>query len=291
MKKILLLIAVLLGSQFAVYAQPTPTAFSLEYSDDTPQPWGTPSSLGEFRFSLGSQIFSLDSDFLAKRRIFSSNSETKTGALILRNSDWQSLSLQNTQGNFRGLRRELSDFESTLTLTPDYLQEERSVYNSKREGIFGRRRIGKLDVYGEMTKEDVPTIVKSETKPVNSDISQSKLSANIQARSDTKKNSVISKPLDIAETADGKTPSLTLNNYYLEAIYNFKPSLQGKVSYKRSTVDSLDRNEKLQVEGIVEAGKDVVIKAGYKNETKPEISNDKKPTNDTKVWTEFILKF
>jgi hypothetical protein len=55
-------------------------------------------------------------------------------------------------------------------------------------------------------------------------------------------------------------------------------------------VDSLQAREELQVEGVVETGRDVLIKAGYNNETRPEI-NEPKATKDSKVWTEFILKF
>jgi hypothetical protein len=55
-------------------------------------------------------------------------------------------------------------------------------------------------------------------------------------------------------------------------------------------VDTIDSEEKLEFEGVVEANRNVLIKAGYNNETRPEV-NEPKATKDSKVWTEFILKF
>jgi len=80
----------------------------------------------------------------------------------------------------------------------------------------------------------------------------------------------------------------TEKKYYFEAVYDFLPTVKGKVSYKRSALENIDPNEKIQVEGLVKTGKDVLIKAGYGNEKAPAGTESKK---DTTVWTEFILKF
>ena len=79
------------------------------------------------------------------------------------------------------------------------------------------------------------------------------------------------------------------SDYYLEAVYNFKPTLKGKVAFKKSMIDTFDSKENVEVEGIVDATSDVSIKAGYSEENRPEIET--KNSKEKKVWTEFILKF
>lgn len=79
------------------------------------------------------------------------------------------------------------------------------------------------------------------------------------------------------------------SNYYLEAMYNFKPNLKGKVAFKKTLIDTFESKENVAVEGIVDATSDVSIKAGYSNEIRPEVETN--VPREKKVWTEFILKF
>ena len=68
-------------------------------------------------------------------------------------------------------------------------------------------------------------------------------------------------------------PSTISSDYYLEAIYSFKPTLKGKVAFKKTVIDTFDSKENIEVEGIVDASSDVSIKAGYSNENRPEVES------------------
>ncbi|HQG29402.1 MAG TPA: hypothetical protein PLY73_12700, partial [Candidatus Ozemobacteraceae bacterium] len=178
----------------------------------------------------------------------------------------------------------VDEFDTTLTLMTGYAQPQE---DSPR--ISGVRRIGRLSLYGEI---DHATVVKnplqtSSVRPQASPVVQANRVAPAMPK--TAQDELV-RPID-AHAANDDVSALALRNYYLEAIYSFMPSLQGKVSYKRSEIETFDPNENVQVEGIVQAGQDVIIKAGYRNETSPSETKDRKPASDQKVWTEFILKF
>ncbi|MDD2624127.1 MAG: hypothetical protein PHF29_05305 [Candidatus Riflebacteria bacterium] len=81
------------------------------------------------------------------------------------------------------------------------------------------------------------------------------------------------------------------SSYYLEAVYSFKPNLKGRVAFKHSSIDTFETEKTIQVEGIVEPKPNVQIKAGIDNEFGPENGAEAKTPKDTRVYTEFILKF
>lgn len=106
---------------------------------------------------------------------------------------------------------------------------------------------------------------------------------------DSLRGSVISRNrvIDRSEHPEG---SMKSSRYHFEATYSFVPSVKGKVSYERSSLDANESEKKLQLEGIVKSGRNMRIKAGYNTEVRPDVT-EPKTTTDTKVWTEFILKF
>ncbi len=81
------------------------------------------------------------------------------------------------------------------------------------------------------------------------------------------------------------------SSYYLEAVYSFKPTVKGRVALKHSQIDTFDTEKTIQFEGIVEPKPNVQIKAGFDNELGAESNAENKGAKDTRVWTEFILKF
>ena len=103
-----------------------------------------------------------------------------------------------------------------------------------------------------------------------------------------------------ASTREGSESTLQLqddmktsvsSSYYLEAVYSFKPNLKGRVAFKHSSIDTFETEKTIQFEGIVEPKPNVQIKAGIDNEFGPENGAEAKTPKDTRVYTEFILKF
>jgi len=244
-------------------------------------------SLGEFRISLDSQLLTPERRFsLIADEFQVPPFRVPDRKLVLRGQQPFELPSNGRKGaaSQRPSERLLTEFSPTLTWTATYLQSAPPRRNST---IGSARRLGRWAIYGEFAREAVPR-----NPPTPNDKTTvpfpSRVSANKSVFSGSSQTPV-TRPLDPPMAGDGAT-SISLDRYYLEAIYNFLPSFQGKVSYNRAVAETRDQKEKIQVEGIVEAGKNVVIKAGFRNESVPELKNNRN-ANDTKVWTEFILKF
>jgi hypothetical protein len=247
------------------------------------------SNLGRFELSLGSQMLSKDQSTLKL-----SNIELPPQEFNLKNTaEYNRFRFQNEQPITDSaiespklevsteIINENSNF-STLTLNNSYMENSIGLNSSPSQTISGKKKIGKWAVYGEYKKEKVNSLnLKSSNNPIITPRMYSNITANQNARTTTGKT--------LPPTDPDKNAALS-SRYHLEAVYNFLPTFKGKVSYKRSMIDQSESGEKLQVEGIVEANKNMLIKAGYNNEKRPEV-NDPKSTKDTKVWTEFILKF
>ena len=191
-----------------------------------------------------------------------------------------------------GLRRPANgapagrEFGSTLTLTPGYLESDRFGPNGGTRFISGSREGDRWRLYGEVGREQgigfdgsPRTSMSLGDRP-----SQPRALASVRTRNgnDDAAGLTVSSP--------DQPRAFMLNNYYLEAMYRFRPAVQGKVSYEKSLVDSLQANENLQLEGIVDTSRDVTIKAGFRNQVTPE-ARQRRSVGDQKVWTEFILKF
>ncbi|MBF0408111.1 MAG: hypothetical protein HQM10_12190 [Candidatus Riflebacteria bacterium] len=241
------------------------------------------SSFKEFKVSLDSRFLNFDSSEKAL------NSDvTEDGERILNTSSvWEENSLGRSgnltnSGEEKNRRTAKRSFSSKLTLTAGYVEEPKA-WGAPRSSTFSAEANGsRWSVSGKVGRED-PFLVPVLTSVNDSNSSSIKKMANMADSNTTEKS-------DGPASSESKGMPQVLNNYYLEAIYKFLPSVKGKVSYERSQYDSLERNEKLQVEGLVDAGRNMMIKAGYRNQRVPEIS-DKSDQQDTKVWTEFILKF
>jgi hypothetical protein len=243
-------------------------------------------SFGEFGISLGSQVMEAStsesriqfSRFLNREEDFTLRTGTTTSS-----NPGPVFAIGQEPHNSTFSRQESRDFGS-LTLTATYLQDQFGRTSPTPATVGAARRLGRWAIYGEFSNKSRPD---SPTPPpiVQPAAIQPEILMNRA-------------PLapEVAQPTVSTTPSAdsseipTAQNYYLEATYNFKPSVKGKVSYKRSHIDALEGNENLQVEGIVDTGSNMQIKAGYRNKTNPDY-RDQKPANDTKVWTEFILKF
>ncbi len=296
------LVTALSGGNSAQAAPP----YELGFSGNTPR---SPSrSLGEYKISLDNRFLENaleieeESDAFASSRFrptipeaqprfFPVLSRDRTpDALSLPKEDLRVPPLPGFQAGELGTTpRSAEQFGGTLTLSADQLNEGR-FGSARRSRVFsGGKRIGRWAVYGEFNREDISRMPVSKSPSSPGGPQAPSLSGNLAASVKPATGNEVTKTMEI-QTVSEKIESLALDNYYLEAIYNFRPSLQGKVSYKKSVIETVDQNEKLQVEGIVEAGKDVLIKAGYRNQTAPEVK-DRKPSKDTQVWTEFILKF
>jgi len=297
-RRLLTAIALLFCAIGPLFAQHPPLMELNLAGDNLPQEAGESEDagdLGEFKISLDSQLLTprVEQTVAERFQLPEAHSQPFTGELVLRSSSLE----EDTSAFDTPIRRiresrktDPKDFTTTLTLTTGYTHN----HESESSRIMAGHKLGRLSLYGEFEKDTVskvfvkPSSVRPSVEPV--------LLANSLARISTagtaekSADAALTKPLD-TYAATENVSALALKNYYLEAIYNFMPSLQGKVSYKRSEIETLAPNENVQVEGIVEAGRDVIIKAGYRNETTPTDTKDHKPSGDKKVWTEFILKF
>lgn len=234
---------------------------------------------GEFKLSLGSQLFTSvkpvvipgteRNDIITDFADLSDNSLSRNSSFSTTNTDLR-LKSSRTISQKR--------FVPVITLNNSYEDNAIDLNDSASSGLAIAGEKGRLQVYGEFEQKQRTQI------PVSNPISVSKSVAGIRA-------SVIEPSIPEKEQSDPHENNAALSSqYYLEAIYSFKPTLKGKVSFKRSMIDTFESEEKLQVEGIVEANRNVLIKAGYNNEVRPEVT-EPKSSKDTKVWTEFILKF
>ncbi|HOY66524.1 MAG TPA: hypothetical protein PLP29_06515 [Candidatus Ozemobacteraceae bacterium] len=253
-------------------------------------------NLGEFKISLDSQLLTprVEQTVAERFQLPEAHSQPFTGEFVLRSSSLGGEDTSVFDPSARRLREtrktDSRTFDTTLTLTAGYVHD----HDGEPSRLTAGRRVGRLSLYGEFEKDTVSKMTFKTAPEANrvDPVPLSNLAARAVRGSSAAQDPAarLTRPLD-AHAATEDVSALALKNYYLEAIYSFLPAVQGKVSYKRSEIETLNPNENVQVEGIVEAGQDVIIKAGYRNETTVSDQKDRRPASDKKVWTEFILKF
>lgn len=284
---------VLVAVQLAVLAPAVPAQtpeLRLRLSSEQDSRPAVP-ALGEFRISLDSQVLTPERGFsLIADEFQPPPFRAAERQLVLQTTAWESDALARSAGTTVGDRpavagRRGRDLTPTLTWNTGYLHDAPNLIDA---GIGVGRRRGRWAVYGKFARRDIPPLPTVAPTDRTAVPMPPRTRANISVFNGQAAQAG-RRPLDPHGLTD-PVSSFFRDNYYLEAIYNFLPSFQGKVSYNRAVAETLDENEKLQVEGTVEAGKDVLIKAGYRNERLPELEH-RRNSQDTKVWTEFILKF
>ncbi|KAF1082563.1 MAG: hypothetical protein GQF41_1284 [Candidatus Rifleibacterium amylolyticum] len=281
---VLVLLAVLLPANFA-YAQKIENLdLQLSHSKGKPaRPAAVPGN-GEFKLSLGSQLFS-EPD--SKISVSESNNEITRIEVAETFSDLGTIDITPartvvpTQLTLRSSRLgEQQKFAPTITLSSAYEDNSIGPNDPAAESLSIRGGSGRLRLYGELEQQRITPLASPIIGSFGETGSQRTLRASVNANNKSGEQ----KP----EPHESSTA--LASRYYLEAVYSFKPTLKGKVSFRRSMIDTFESEEKLQVEGIVDANQNIQIKAGYNNEVRPEVT-DTKSSKDTKVWTEFILKF
>ena len=219
---------------------------------------------GEFNLSLGSQML----DYQNTNRIFSSEEKhIETGFEGFNSKiEFDEPSVKFNSENQR-------DFVSVITLNNSY--ESNAIgFNDTNSYLTLTGKSGRLSFYGEYNQSNLTIGSGNDYSSEN----------NIMPSARASMGDVTNTSID-----SNINPSTISSDYYLEAIYSFKPTLKGKVAFKKTVIDTFDSKENIEVEGIVDASSDVSIKAGYSNENRPEVES--KASGEKKVWTEFILKF
>lgn len=243
-------------------------------------------SRSEFKLSLGSQLFDEDDTISGDYQLAPELSRIETAEIY---SDFASIEVDRSpirvetspQLRLRTSRpAEQQRFAPTITLSSSYEDNSIGFTDPSAESLSISGNTGKLRIYGEFEQQRVMTAMPQRGDAFSTPAVDRAIRASIVANENNGQRS-----LETHEKSDALA-----SRYYLEAVYSFKPTLKGKISFRRSMIDTYESEEKLQLEGIVEANQNVLIKAGYKNEVRPE-ATDTKSSNDTKVWTEFILKF
>lgn len=218
----------------------------------------------EYNLSLGSQMLSYQNT----SKVFPSEAEhIETGfvGLYLNRDLNDSFSKTGNQ----------KDFASVITLNSSY--EDNAIgFGDSSSNLSLSGKSGRLSFYGEYNQSNLSIGSGNQQTTSNNVVS-------------TSRASISNTPGANISPDDSVNPTAISSDYYLEAVYSFKPTLKGKVAFKKTVIDTFDLKENVEVEGIVEASSDVSIKAGYSNESRPEV--EKKPSKEQKVWTEFILKF
>ncbi len=219
---------------------------------------------GEFNLSLGSQMLSYQNT----SKIFPSEAEhIETGFEGFNSKIEFDDSVVKLNPNSQ------RDFMPVITLNNSYEDNAIGLNDSSSSALSLSGKTGRLSFYGEYNQSNLT--LGPGTQNTSDNIMPS-ARASIGNVSNTSIESNIS-------------PSAISSDYYLEAVYSFKPTLKGKVAFKKTVIDTFDLKENVEVEGIVDASSDVSIKAGYSNENRSEIES--KTPKEKKVWTEFILKF
>ncbi|HAE39648.1 MAG TPA: hypothetical protein DCG57_13580 [Candidatus Riflebacteria bacterium] len=239
---------------------------------------------GEFKLSLGSQLFAEEEILRPTEKptseisrieiveTFSDFGESNASRLQLRPPAQLKLRASRTTEQRR--------FAPTITLSSSYEDNSIGPNDPSANSLSIGGETGRLSVYGQFEQQHITTFS-----------AQSNEAFSNPANGNAIRASVVENENGGQQNPEPHEKSAALaSRYYLEAVYSFKPTLKGKVSFKRSMIDTYESEEKLQVEGIVDANQNIQIKAGYKNEVRPEVT-DTKSSKDTKVWTEFILKF
>lgn len=172
----------------------------------------------------------------------------------------------------------LNEFDSMITLNNAYQDNAIGFNEGSNSAISLTKKSGRLSIYGEYNQSNMP-IALAETDRKSSGVLAS-------ARGPVSGSGTTA---SVPDENEKSVDSPIASDYYLEAIYSFKSNLKGKVSFKKSMIDSLESKENVKFEGVIDASKDVSIKAGYSTETYPEVET--KNAKEEKVWTEFIMKF
>ena len=218
---------------------------------------------GEFNLSLGSQMLSYQNT----SKIFPSEAEhIETGFEGFNSKIEFDDSVVKLNPNSQ------RDFMPVITLNNSYEDNAIGLNDSGNSSLSLSGRTGRLSFYGEYNQSNL-TIGSGRQS-----------SDNIMPSARASMGSVTTTSVET-----NVNPSAISSDYYLEAVYSFKPTLKGKVAFKKTVIDTFDLKENVEVEGIVDASSDVSIKAGYSNENRSEVES--KNPKEKKVWTEFILKF
>ena len=227
----------------------------------------------EFRLSLGSQMFGEDNSTSPQPQSGNRFSEAISFSGYQNN---QAVTFADRAGlRLRSSRNGQKKLSPVITLNNSYESNAIGFNDSASSGLSITGTNGRLQIYGEYEQKHTPQIT---------------FSKNISGAGTLRGSAVTPVPGTPDQPESHEKAAALASRYYLEAIYSFKPTLKGKVSFKRSMIDTFESEEKLQVEGIVDATSNVQIKAGFDNEVRPEVT-EPGSNKDTKVWTEFILKF
>lgn len=221
----------------------------------------------EYKLSLGSQML----NYQNPSRVYPSEAKhIETGFKGLTTTDSvEEVIVKDTP---------VFEIGSVITLNNSYEDNSIGYNDSSITGISFTTKTGRFDLRGSYSQSNMPmSLASSEPSASGSEVAAS---ARASMGSELSPSTSSSK-----ESVEASLAS----DYYLEAVYNFKPTLKGKVAFKKSMIDTFDSKENVEVEGIVDATSDVSIKAGYSEENRPEIET--KNSKEKKVWTEFILKF
>ncbi|MBP5468971.1 MAG: hypothetical protein J6Z11_06960 [Candidatus Riflebacteria bacterium] len=218
----------------------------------------------EYNLSLGSQMLSYQNT----SKVFPSEAEHIETGFVGLNLNKDLNDSFSKSGNQK-------DFTSVITLNSSY--EDNAIgFGDSSSNLSLSGKSGRLSFYGEYNQSNL-SIGSGNPQSTNNNVVS------------TSRASISNTPGANISPDDSVNPTAISSDYYLEAVYSFKPTLKGKVAFKKTVIDTFDLKENVEVEGIVEASSDVSIKAGYSNESRPEV--EKKPSKEQKVWTEFILKF
>lgn len=218
---------------------------------------------GEFNLSLGSQML----DYQNTSKVFSSEAKhIETGF----NGFNTNIKFDDSNLNPENQK----DFSSIITLNSSYENNAIGFGETSTPVLSLSAKSGKLSFYGKYNQNNL-SIGAGDTPVTNNGVMTS-------VRTSSTNNTNISQE-------DNQTSTAISSDYYLEAVYSFKPNIKGKVAYKKTVIDAFDLKENVEVEGIVDVTNDVSIKASYQNESRPDLEN--KNSGEKKVLTEFILKF
>ncbi len=221
----------------------------------------------EYKLSLGSQML----NYQNPSRVYPSEAKhIETGFKGLTTTD----SVEEV------IVKDTPTFEigSVITLNNSYEDNSIGYNDSSITGISFTTKTGRFDLRGSYSQSNMPMSLASSEPSA----SGSEVAASARASMGSELSPSTSSPKESVEAS-------LASDYYLEAVYNFKPTLKGKVAFKKSMIDTFDSKENVEVEGIVDATSDVSIKAGYSEENRSEVET--KNSREKKVWTEFILKF
>ena len=245
-------------------------------------------SLGEFNLSLDSQIFQEKTlaDSITTSR--APDDVPRAGGFVLdTQASQEPPSPPPAQKPISAATAPIPDWNArvspTLTFSGSFSQPALTKASVVPNGVGAQKQVGRWHLYGEYGHADT-TYIPSSLNPAPT--YSSKISAS-RVRTDDLPRA------GFAPVPGGNLPELSIpsvDNYYLEAIYNFNPTLTGRFSYQRSQFETLQRKEDLKVEGSVDASRNVTIKAGFSNKSGPD-TGERKVVPEKNVFTEFILKF